>query len=95
MKKKYLVLDQKGQEKPGVVEKEINKSEPTNNNSQIADLTGIGFGIALPMAGGALLGSFLDKAFSTAPRLTLGLIIIGIILGISNLFFLLKKMEDK
>lgn len=95
MKKKYLVLDQTEQKKPGVVEKDFQKSEPTDNSSQIADLTGIGFGIALPMAGGALLGSFLDKTFSTAPRLTLGLIIIGIILGISNLFFYLKKMEDE
>lgn len=53
----------------------------------------LGFSISLPIVGGAVLGQFLDKYFGTLPRITLSLIFIGIILGCTNIYFILKKIN--
>jgi ATP synthase protein I len=42
----------------------------------------IGFAIALPIVGGALLGSFLDKEFSLYPKATLTGLIVGVLLSV-------------
>lgn len=46
----------------------------------------IGFAIAVPIAGGALLGVFVDRIWSTAPKATLSLLFLGIIISFMNLF---------
>lgn len=75
-----------------MIEKETRKSELSETSSQIANATGIGVSVALPIVGGALLGSYLDKVFSTTPWLTLILLITGIVLSISSLYFFLIKV---
>ncbi len=41
----------------------------------------IGFSIAIPIAGGALLGSFIDRQWGTYPRATLGLLLFGVVIS--------------
>ena len=52
----------------------------------------MGFAIAIPIAGGALLGNSLDKKFGSSPKLTLILLLTGLIVGF---FYLLKIFEKE
>lgn len=54
----------------------------------------LGIAIALPLVGGAALGSYLDKKFNTYPKLTLFLIFLGLILSFVNIFVIVKKNLD-
>lgn len=42
----------------------------------------IGYTVALPIAGGAILGSFLDNKLSTYPKLTLSLLLLGTVISV-------------
>ena len=42
----------------------------------------IGFAIAIPIAGGAILGAYADKAFQTYPTLTLSFLFLGFVISI-------------
>ncbi len=42
----------------------------------------IGFAIAIPIAGGALLGAYLDKIFLTYPKASLSFLLLGIAVSI-------------
>lgn len=53
--------------------------------------SGLGLVIAIPLAGGAILGSYLDKRLGTTPIFTLFLILIGTIV-IS--FYLYRIVKD-
>lgn len=55
----------------------------------------LGFSISLPIAGGALLGQFLDNKFSTSPRITLSLIFFGLFIGVTNIYFIMKESEQE
>ena len=44
----------------------------------------IGFVIAIPIAGGTILGSYLDRTWQTYPVWTLSLLFLGIIISILN-----------
>ncbi len=44
----------------------------------------IGFVIAVPIAGGALLGRYIDTVIGSYPRATLSLLLLGIIISIVN-----------
>ena len=46
----------------------------------------IGFAIAVPIAGGALLGVVIDNAWGTAPKATLSLLFLGVVISFINLF---------
>ncbi len=54
----------------------------------------LGFSISLPIVGGAFLGQFLDKTFHLYPKMTLLLILLGVFIAGSNIFFLVKKLEE-
>jgi ATP synthase protein I len=51
----------------------------------------LGYAIAIPIAGGALIGSFLDNKFKTTPIFTLSLLTLGIILSFVNIYKIVKK----
>ncbi len=55
----------------------------------------IGFAIAVPIAGGALLGGYIDRQWSLYPKATLSLLIIGIALGITAFIRTLKDLIDE
>ncbi|MDP1722921.1 MAG: AtpZ/AtpI family protein [Candidatus Gottesmanbacteria bacterium] len=46
----------------------------------------IGFAIAVPIAGGAILGVVIDKAWGTTPKATLSLLFLGVVISFINLF---------
>ncbi|MBI4067178.1 AtpZ/AtpI family protein [Candidatus Gottesmanbacteria bacterium] len=53
----------------------------------------LGFSIAIPLVGGALLGSFLDSKFDTAPKLTLSLIFFGLFISGYNMYKIMKEVK--
>lgn len=81
-------LEEKEEKTPQVFEEEKARKRFLSTMSLASEL---GFSISLPIAGGALLGQFLDSKFQTSPRLTLSLIFLGVILGFTNIYFLIKK----
>ncbi len=52
----------------------------------------IGFVIAIPIAGGAGLGSYLDAKWGTYPKMTLALLCIGIVISIVNFISVIKEI---
>lgn len=46
----------------------------------------IGFAIAIPIAGGALVGVVIDRTWGTSPIATLSLLFLGVIISFFNLF---------
>ncbi len=46
----------------------------------------LGFAIAIPIAGGALLGTYLDRIWSTYPKATLSLLFLGILISVVGFF---------
>ena len=46
----------------------------------------IGFAIALPIAGGALIGVVIDRTWGMTPKATLSLLFLGVIISFFNLF---------
>lgn len=55
----------------------------------------IGFSIAIPIAGGALLGSYLDTQWHTYPRATLGLLLFGVFLSFVTFYRTIKSVLEK
>lgn len=81
------------------MEKEKKDNSKNNDSDQIktpsilkdlASNENVGFGIAVPIAGSALLGVFLDNKFGTAPKLTLLFLFLGIVIAFSYLVRLIK-----
>src|SRR5260221_11048867 len=77
-----VVLSQNGVKTRLLVRKE--KVKRANANAWFyLGLTGqIGFAIALPIAGGAFLGKYLDTKWSSYPRATLVLLFIGVCIAL-------------
>ncbi len=46
----------------------------------------IGFAIAVPIAGGGLLGVVIDRAWSTTPKATLSLLFLGVVISFINIY---------
>lgn len=70
-----------------VLKKKVDKRLLQDLNSGVE----LGFAIALPLAGGALLGSYLDKTLGTTPKVTLCLIFLGVILSGFYLFKIIRN----
>jgi F0F1-type ATP synthase assembly protein I len=70
------------------------KAENTKIQSQVKykniSLTTLGWDLAVPIFGAALLGYYLDKTFFTNDALTVILIIAGIFIGYYNLVKLIQ-----
>lgn len=98
--KRKKVLELNKENRLEVVEKEVktvdeSEDERTRFFSVLTTSTQLGFAIALPIAGGALLGTYLDKLFGTSPKLTLSLIFTGAILGGTNIYYLFRDSEKE
>ena len=50
-----------------------------------------GFAIALPLVGGALLGSYLDKRLGVSPKVTLSLIFLGMVISGFYLYKIIRN----
>lgn len=93
--RKVLRLGRGGEKGQIVVEEapEVKKDEENRILSVISIASELGFAISLPIAGGALLGQFLDAKLKTAPQLTLSFIFIGVFLAGSNIYFIIREIK--
>lgn len=55
----------------------------------------IGFTIALPIAGGALVGTYIDRQWSTYPKATLSFLFIGIIISFAGFIRTIREVMYK
>lgn len=63
--------------------KRPSKSLPTASSWYYLGFIGeVGFTIALPIVGGALVGTYADRMWSTYPKATLSFIFIGIVISV-------------
>lgn len=53
----------------------------------------VGLLLVLPIAGGVLLGVWLDSKFGSHPNFTLSLLFLGLIVGVYNLFKQLSALQ--
>lgn len=88
--KERLLEESEEVEKP----KEDEETRKSRFLAMISLASELGFSISLPIAGGAILGQFLDNKFNTSPRLTLSLIFFGLFLGVTNIYYIMKESEE-
>lgn len=63
---------------------------------QLAGVAGqIGFDVALPMVGGLIIGIKLDTVWGTHPKMTLILLVVGIVLGCTSLIRIVRQALKK
>ena len=53
----------------------------------------LGWDLALPIVGGVLLGHFLDQRLGTSYTFTLGLLVLGVMIGYFNLSRLIRRLN--
>jgi F0F1-type ATP synthase assembly protein I len=53
----------------------------------------LGWNLAIPIFGGAILGYLLDEWLKTLPIFTLGLIVLGIGIGFYNYYTTVRKLD--
>lgn len=58
---------------------------------QVASMTSIGWSMALPIAGGVLLGHYLDQRTGSEYVWTVGLLVGGIMIAFYNLYHIMTK----
>lgn len=64
-------------------------------NSPAFGLIGVGFSLAFWIAGGALLGNWLDGRFDTTPVLTLVLLTLGMTIGFYDAYRRLREIVKR
>jgi ATP synthase protein I len=64
-------------------------------NSPAFGLLGIGFALGIWIAGGALLGNYLDGRFDTRPVLTLVFLALGLTLGFYDAYRRLREVTSR
>lgn len=92
VKKKFLRFNQEKRLEP--VEEEISEKKEESNQKFLGYLSialELGFTISIPIAGGALLGQYLDGRFGTSPRMTLSLIFLGIMVAGFYIYSIIKE----
>ncbi|MCR4263179.1 MAG: AtpZ/AtpI family protein [Candidatus Roizmanbacteria bacterium] len=96
MKRNIIKLDQGSAQhsKETVQEKEKTEKERQLENKLLSEALGLGISLVLPIAGGALAGAFIDRIFHTAPRFTLGLLFVGLIISFLKLAELTKTGDN-
>lgn len=52
----------------------------------------LGFSMALPIAGGAFLGTFIDNKWSMYPKATLALLLAGVVVSCINLIVIVRRV---
>ncbi len=57
-------------------------------------LTTLGWELALPIVGGALIGHYLDRRLETHPTFTLGLLALGVGVGVYNLWQMIRRLDN-
>jgi hypothetical protein len=55
----------------------------------------IGLAIVLPIAGGAILGAYIDRHWSIYPKATLSLLFVGMIISVAGFIHTLRDLIKK
>lgn len=88
--KDKLLREEEEEEKP----KENEQVTRSRVLAMVSLASELGFSISLPIAGGALLGQFLDGKLHTTPRLTLSLIFLGLFIAACNIYIIMKETKE-
>jgi predicted F0F1-ATPase subunit len=67
------------------------KGKPFNFWRLVATVSALGWSLVLPIVGGALLGSYLDKITDQGYAWTVGLLFVGVAMSLYNLYHILFK----
>lgn len=90
--KKYLKLEANGNKTINVEEKKTDTVDEKNKNrSLISSSLELGFSVSLPIATGAIIGSYIDSVFRTSPKLTLSLLFTGLFIGCYNIYKIMRE----
>jgi len=98
-KEQYTLLLDKGEQ--GIIVSGHKKKQQKKQDAwyYLGFVGQIGYSIALPIAGGALLGAYIDRTRSTYPKATLFLLLTGFILSflafVKTIQELIKKSNQK
>ena len=71
------------------------KKKSSNFYRSIGIVSELGFVIAFPLVGGILLGTKLDQKFSSYPKLTLSLLLLGVTVSFCNLLLVMRDFLRK
>lgn len=72
--------------------KSVKTKRPVNSWYYFGLAGQIGFAIALPIAGGAILGSYIDRQSGSYPTYTMTLLLVGIVLSMINFVFIIRAI---
>lgn len=92
VKKKFLRFNQ--EKRLEAVEEEVVEKKKESDKKFLGYLSlalELGFAISIPIAGGALLGQYLDTRIGTSPRMTLSLIFLGIMVAGFYIYSIIKE----
>lgn len=59
------------------------------------EVLAVGWDLAVPIFGGVLFGHFLDQRLRTRYTFTLGLLVLGVVIGYFNLSRLIWRLDQK
>jgi F0F1-type ATP synthase assembly protein I len=94
--KRNIIKLQKGSytvEKQTVRKKDQAEKDKMFMNKLLSESLSLGMSIVVPIAGGTLLGVFLDKLLHTTPKLTIALMLFGVFAGFYKMYTLIKTGE--
>lgn len=99
MSRKRKVLKFTQNRKLEAVEEVQQQSEEVSSKSRFPGMVSwaseLGFSVSLPIVGGAFLGQFLDNKFNTTPRMTLSFIFLGLFVGMTTIFLIVRENSKK
>lgn len=72
-----------------------NSKKNSNFYRSIGITSELGFVIAFPLVGGIFLGNWLDSKFSSYPKCTLSLLLIGVVVSFCNLIVVMREFIKK
>ncbi len=67
------------------------KQSPRKFWRLVATMSSLGWSLVLPIVGGVLLGSYLDKVTDQGYKWTVGLLFVGVAMSLYNLYHILFK----
>ena len=81
----------------GITQKSVNKNSRSSSSTwfYIDFASNLGLRISLPIAGGAILGKYLDGLWGSYPRATILLLFLGIIISMAGFVKTIREILKK
>ena len=90
-----LRLNESSRMMVGEREKKKNRTNGQNPWYYLGFVGEIGYSISLPIAGGALLGAYIDRHWSTYPKATLSLLLIGSVISVLGFIRVIQEITKR